>query len=130
MKRSCPAETAFFRATKALNEKTLTFSLAKLHSTLKSGISNLRICIRTVCLGAVGDIRAKRLLFVLFLPLLLLLLPRSPFFRYSTMSNPDYEKDLGFEDKDLSDTNVVTKGAPREFGQIDEGMQEGTDLHR
>ncbi|GAA5847632.1 hypothetical protein JCM5353_004163 [Sporobolomyces roseus] len=46
------------------------------------------------------------------------------------MSNPDYEKDLGFEDKDLSDTNVVTKGAPREFGQIDEGMQEGTDLHR
>jgi len=46
------------------------------------------------------------------------------------MSNQDYEKDLGCEDKDNSDTNVVTKGAPREFGQIDEGMQEGTDLHR
>lgn len=57
-------------------------------------------------------------------------LPSLSFFSLRTMSNPDYEKDLGFEDKDLSDTNVVTKGAPREFGQIDEGMQEGTDLHR
>lgn len=49
------------------------------------------------------------------------------------MSNPDYEKGLGFDDKPLDGTaaQVISRGGPLERGQIDEdGIREGEDLHR
>ncbi|GAA5969023.1 hypothetical protein JCM3765_005268 [Sporobolomyces pararoseus] len=49
------------------------------------------------------------------------------------MSNPDYEKDLGFDDKphNGSAAHVVSRGAPLAPGEIEEeGIREGEDLHR
>ncbi|GAA5913819.1 uncharacterized protein JCM6883_004006 [Sporobolomyces salmoneus] len=49
------------------------------------------------------------------------------------MSNPDYEKDLGFDDKpqDGTTATVISRGGPIERGQIEEeGIREGEDLHR
>jgi len=50
------------------------------------------------------------------------------------MSNsPDYEKDLGFDDKpqDGSAATVISRGGPTHPGEIEEdGIREGEDLHR
>ena len=49
------------------------------------------------------------------------------------MSNPDYEKDLGFDDKphNGSTAHVVSRGAHLAPGEIEEeGIREGEDLHR